>query len=286
MSAMGYQVRLSDANIGLKIGASLYWDKRFRGLLHELNRVPAVGEALFPDSDLVDDGKDGSAVRYVVTNDSGKEILRRSRSLKTTAIPRRCLVKLQAAIDQMHAWAEDPKVSQDLRDFCQQFRLPDPKNDPDAYRLTGGMFSRHLHVLWGYEKQGTTAFLPSSEISSKWDDAESRKDVAEMCRGSFLKGVFRLRNIVLVLSLAAAVYMGFFFPARCAVHGCEVGRGVLNLVDIEAKCPRRCALPGCSRHLDGNGKCDAHKCPKCGRQKPTSVEQKGECDDCFWKNLK
>ncbi len=279
MSASGYQVRLPNAGCVLKIGASSYWHKDFQSLLRELNRAKSVGEAVFPELAV---GEGGATVAYAVSDESGREILRRSRSLRTAVIPRRCLLKLQTAIDQLHAWAEDSRVPQELREFCREFRLPNPKEDPEAYRLTGGMFSRQLHVLWGYEKPGTEAVLPRSKISEKWEDVAKRKDVVEMCKRGFLRRVFRPRNVVFALVLAAAVYMGGFFPVCCAVHCDLIGKGVYNLWRAEERCPRRCALPGCNRHLDANGKCNGHKCPTCGRQMPTSLEQNGKCDDCFW----
>lgn len=277
MSAIGYQVMLAGPDCMLRSGTNPYWHIDFANLIRGVNGARTVDEAIFPTS-LPEPG--GTAVTYVLTDTEGNEVLKKSISLRDKAIPSRCLKKLQAAIDQMHTWADDPRVPMEKREFCRRFRLPDPKKDPDAYRMSGGMFSRKLHVLWGYEKDGSKAFLPKSRISEKWDDAASREDIVTMCHGSIIRRMFRPRNIFAVVLVAAVVYMGYFFPVKCPLHGCLVGNGVYNYLDVDLRCPKRCALSECNRHLDDKGKCNAHKCTKCGRMMP--VGQTGICESCFW----
>ena len=279
MSANGYQVKLAGPECFLRSGINPYWHLDFANLIRGVNRAETVKEVVFPNPQ---QEPGGTAVSYALTDTEGNEVLEKSISLRDKAIPSRCRKKLQAAIDQMHTWAEDPRVPMEKREFCRRFRLPDPKKDPEAYRMSGGTFSRKLHVLWGYEKEGSKAFLPKSKISEKWDDAASREDIVAMCQGSILRRIFRPRNIFLVVLVAAGVYMGCFFPVKCPVHGCLVGNGAYNYLDIDGRCPKRCALPGCNRHLDDKEKCNAHKCTKCGKMMPTSNGQNGVCDDCFW----
>ena len=282
MSANGYQVKLSGSDCLLRSGTNPYWHINFVNLLRGVNSANAVNEVVFPNplQEL-----DGSAVTYVLTDTEGNEVLKKSISLRDKAIPSHCLKKLQAAIDQMHTWADDPRVPAEKREFCRQFRLPDPKIDPDAYRMSGGWFSRKLHVLWGYEKNGSKAFLPKSKISEKWDDAASREDIVTMCRGSVLRRVFRPRNIILAIIIAAGVYVGCFYPVKCPVHGCLVGNGAYYYLCIEKACPMRCTLDGCNRHLSADRKCNAHICRECKEKLPVSAEQGGLCDPCFFKNI-
>lgn len=279
MGSSGYQVNLANPDCVLRSGTNPYWHLDFTNLLRNVNSVQSVSEVVFPNP-IAEPGFTG--VSFALTDIEGNEVLKHSYSLKEKAIPARCLKKLQAAIDQLHIWADDPRVPQEKRAFCKKFVLPDPKKDPEAYRLSGGMFSRKLHVLWGYQKEGSEAFLPASKVSEKWDDASMRKSIFTECRGSLLRRVFRMRNIVLLALVAAGVYFGAFFPAKCPTHQCVIGKGVMCLFDYEAKCPKRCALPDCNRHLDSKEKCNAHKCKKCGKMQPTSNGQDGVCDECFW----
>lgn len=279
MSVSGYRVKLEGPDCVLRSGMKPYWHNDFANLLCNVNNAKTVNDVVFPNP-MPEPGF--TSVSYVLTDECGNEILKHSLSLKEKAIPKHCLKKLQAAIEQMHTWANDPRVPQEKRNFCRKFALPDPKKDPDAYRLSGGMFSRKLHVLWGYQKEGTEAFLPSSKISEKWDDKANRKCIFKECQGSLWRRIFRLRNIVIMAIVATAVYLGFYYPVMCPVHQCFIGKGVYYYLDIENACPRRCALSGCNRHLDAKGKCNAHKCKKCGKMMPTTNGQDGVCDDCFW----
>ena len=280
MSATGYHVNLSGPDCVLKSGATPYWQNDFASLIRGINSAKTVNETVFPNP-LPEQGNTG--VSYALMDAAGNEVFKRSISLKEKAIPDCCLKKLQAAIDQLHAWAEDPRVPREKREFCKRFCLPDPKKDPDAYRMTGSCFSRKLHVLWGYQKEGTTAFLPSSRISESWDDASLRKNVYEVCRSSSFRRLFRMRNIVLTLIMIGALYFGLYFPVKCPTHGCVVGKGVYNFLCVEERCPSRCAFPNCNRHLDKKGRCHAHRCKSCGRMLPMTNGQGGICDECFWK---
>lgn len=279
MDASGYQVRLSGPERRLRSGDHPYWNVDFANLVRVVSGAQTVDDAVFPPPQ---PSPDGASVTFALTDAEGNDVLKKSISLRDKAIPGRCLKKLQAAVDQLHAWAEDPRVPMEKREFCRGFRLPDPRKDPDAYRMSGGAFSRRLHVLWGYEKEDSKAFLPKSRIAEKWDDAASRADIAEMCQGGVLRRVFRPRNVLLAVLAAAGVCMGLFFPVKCPVHGCTVGKGADAYLDREGRCPMRCALTGCNRHLDAKGKCHAHTCTRCGQMMPTSNGQNGVCDACFW----
>ena len=277
MENVGYFIRLNGRDEQLHSGSKAYWSIEFKNLIKGLNASKAVDETIFPEPVLDKDG-----VRYLIVDENGNEILKHSISLRERAVPKKCLQKLVDAVEQLHQWAEDPRVPQENREFCKKFCLPDPRVNPSAYRMTGGVFSRKLHVLWGYQKEGSKAFLPLTKVSEKWDDAKERGDIFRMCQGSLLRRIFRVQNVVAFALVAVVVYFGLFFPVMCPRHNCEVGKGVYNLFGREARCPKRCALPGCNRHLDEKEKCYAHKCIKCGRRMPTSNEQNGKCDECFW----
>lgn len=281
MSANGYRVQFSSSDCLLRSGTKSYWHIDFASLLRAVNSTKSVNEVIFPEP-LQESG--GNTVTFALTDADGNEVLKKSVSLRNKVIPRSCLKKLQAAIDQMHKWADDSQVPIEKREFLRSFCLPDPKKDPDAYRMSGGPFSRKLHVLWGYEKVGSKSFLPKSKISEKWDDATSRKDIFTMCKCGILRSIFRPGNVLLALFISAIVYFGCFFPfeCRCPVHNCVVAKGAYNYIDVEKRCPKRCVLAGCNRHLNDKENCNAHVCKKCKKVNPVSNGQDGVCDDCFW----
>lgn len=271
----GLHVLTPTSGCVLKCGGKPYWHADFNGLLQDAGRLDDGSDSVFPSVAAATDGE----VTYVQMDAAGNDVLGWSTSLKRHEIPRRCLKSLQRAIDRMHAWAEDPGVPYEKRAFCREFRLPDPKKCPEAYRLAGHGFSRRLYVLWGYEKEGTAAFLPSSRISAKWEDAGERRDVAQTCRNGLWRRMFRPRNLFLAMLAASAACFEFLVPATCPVHQCVVGYGSRLFADAESHCPLRCGRSGCGRHLDADGKCAAHECRSCGREMPTT--EIGICDDCL-----
>lgn len=279
MSTLGYSVKLLSPEENLSSGLASYWNSDFSSLIQAVNKSKSVCETIFPQA-VLDASR--SCVIFSVMDENGKELLKQSASLRDKSIPDACMRTLVAAIEQIHAWAEDPRVPSEKRAFCKGFRLPDPKEDPDSYRLTGGMFSRKLHVLWGYQKEGTESVLPGSKISSKWDDAHTRKDIVKLCQGGLLRRVFRLKNFLLVGVIALLLYFVAFLPVKCPIHLCKVADGAYNYFLVEDKCPMRCTTDGCNRHLNDKNKCLAHVCRKCGRLLPITNNQGGVCDDCFW----
>lgn len=280
MSTPGYYVGLVHSDCILQSGLKSFWHADYAAVIRAVNKSEKVKDPVFPSA--LPDPK-STGVSFVLTDESGNEMLKNSRSLKSTTIPRRCLAKLQAAVNQLHAWAEDPRVPVDKREFCRKFALPDPKKDPDAYRITGGLFSRKLHVLWGYQKEGSSAFLPSSRLSAKWDDNNARKNIFKVCKGPVWRRIVRslFKSVLITAAIGTAVYLGLYIPVRCPVHQCVVGNGVLCYRDRVGSCPRRCDLKGCNRHLDAKEKCNAHECTICHRMLPTSVGQNGICDTCY-----
>lgn len=273
-----YNVKLVPSEV-MKSGIRAYWHIDFINLIYSINSAKTVDEVIFPQ---VLPASDNSNVSYFVLDEKGNEVLAHSISLKEKSIPTHCLRKLQAAIEKLHAWAEDVRVPQEKREFCRNFLLPDPKKDPTAYRLSGGLFSRKLHVLWGYQKDGTSAFLPSSSASKNWGDAQLRKNIYKECRRSSWSRIFRIRNIILLLLMGVLLYVGFFFPVKCFRHRCVVGKGVYYYLIMNPSCPMCCSSLNCNSNLDEERKCDGHKCKQCNRQLPISNDQSGICDDCFW----
>ncbi len=278
MGSEGYEIRQCEPENIMSSGHRQYWSPDFANIIREVDNK--VGAAIFPTATY---SKSEGSVTFSIGDFARSGNLRDSCSLKEKAIPDRCLKMLQKAIDLLHSWAEEPGVPKDKQDFCRGFRLPDPRKSPEAYRMTGGAFTRQLHVLWGYQKDSSEPFLPKSSRSEKWDDNSQRMDIVVACQGSWLRRLFRPRNILLAAIASALAYFGFFMPVRCPVHHDQiVGKGIWRVFTAEDQCPLRCVRPGCNKHLDENMKCNAHKCRRCGLEKPLHNEESGLCEDCFW----
>lgn len=73
--------------------------------------------------------------------------------------------KLQLALEAMAAKAGSPdeEMTTDAVTALKDFRLPDPRMNPELYRLWGSAYNRRLTIAWGCEKPASTS-LPAAEV--------------------------------------------------------------------------------------------------------------------------
>ena len=273
--AEGYKVKFSPIVQPEDADGTSYFMSELGLLLNE------VDASLFP-SVVPIEGRQG-VIYYMYEN--GVERLCKSTSLKHKRIPAHCIQQLANAIEILHSWAEDPSVPADRRKLFQNFRLPDPRLNPEVYRLTWSVFpkKRKLHVLWGL-KVNDNSLLPQSKVSEKWPDANRRKKIQDVCKRSILHQLFSFKVIVFVGILVGILYTLVYllrdFPIHCTRHPeVLVGDGIFNYIRAEQICTHKCVT--CGEHLDENLCCSEHSCKRCYKTKPIRKNQYGICDDCF-----
>jgi hypothetical protein len=98
--------------------------------------------------------------------EGGKEICSQSQPVTAAnSLPRDQLDLLRTALIEFKAKTQDPKCDPDARKLIDCFRLPDPKKDPELYRIYGSGRNKRLIVLWGAEKEVDSAVPPLEAIN-------------------------------------------------------------------------------------------------------------------------
>ncbi|MCX8494689.1 MAG: hypothetical protein ORN51_00720 [Akkermansiaceae bacterium] len=98
--------------------------------------------------------------------EDGKEICSRSQPVTAAnPLPRVQLDQLRSALTAFKAKTQDPKCDPEARKLIDCFRLPDPKKDPELYRIYGSGKNKRLVVLWGAEKEVDSAVPPLKAIN-------------------------------------------------------------------------------------------------------------------------
>jgi len=98
--------------------------------------------------------------------EAGKEICSLSQPVTAAEpLPRVQVDQLVAALTAFKAKAADPQCDPDAKKLIDCFRLPDPKKDPELYRIHGTGKNRRLVVLWGAEKEQDSAVAPLEAIN-------------------------------------------------------------------------------------------------------------------------
>lgn len=107
----------------------------------------------------------GNTVLYQLF-ERGKELCSLSEPVTPkNPIPNDQAEQLRAALISFKAKASDPNCDPDSRKLIDCFRLPDPKKDPELYRVVGSGRNRHLIVLWGAEKEQDSAIPPLEAVN-------------------------------------------------------------------------------------------------------------------------
>ena len=121
----------------------------------------------------------------------GKEVASQSRAAKGISSAQR--QKLELSIQRLKDRASAPDVDSNVKKIIEAFKLPDPRKDPELYRLYGSRWNPKLMVVWGCEKEEGTS-LPPEEAS--------HRVVKESAGGTFVR---KLPIILLVLILLGAL---------------------------------------------------------------------------------
>ncbi len=186
---MGFRVKFDDGCSPLNIKNNRnarYWDIKyqFKNLVDET----------FPQATPQNDANDTlEAIEFSSINSYGSEVLKKSKSISQTKVPRSEVEHMQKQIESLHAFAENPNIPEDRRLFFRNFRLPDPNQMPYAWRISG-ILRKRLHILWGIgaTPNGDGTFLPKTSISEKsptdvsknWSDNHLRYRIEDMLHSS------------------------------------------------------------------------------------------------------
>ena len=105
--------------------------------------------------------------------EGGKEICSQSQPVTAAnSLPRDQLDLLRTALIEFKAKTQDPKCDPDARKLIDCFRLPDPKKDPELYRIYGSGRNKRLIVVWGAEKEVDSAVPPLEAINMMHTEPE------------------------------------------------------------------------------------------------------------------
>ena len=173
-----------DQTVGapLRSGNYLYWDAQLQQIVQaDLGRFcPEVSHI---------SASDGVFSAEFRQNSLGtQELCRNSIPISDwrARIPEGELEEFVAAIDAMHQKAKERNVVGDSARFIRDFRVPDPREMPEAWRVSPGR-PGHLLVLWGFAGSPTAAVLPLTETSKAWPDADRRVDLCDALKSALLK---------------------------------------------------------------------------------------------------
>ncbi len=134
--------------------------------------------------------------------ENGKEICSCSQPITAAnPIPHAQLDELRFALSGFKAKASDPKCDPEARKLIDCFRLPDPKKDPELYRIYGTGKNRRLVVLWGAEKEVDSAVAPLEAISRVHTEPVGQ-------------GKGNTRSLLVAALVVALVVLGWFIWQR------------------------------------------------------------------------
>lgn len=191
----------------LRSGNYLYWDAQLQQIVRaDLGRFcPEVSYSRTTD---------GGYSGVFRQNDLGtRELCRGSRPIsdRRAEIPEGDLDGFIDALDALHRRAEERNVVSDSACFIREFRVPDPRKMPEAWRVSPGR-PGHLLVLWGFEakERPASAVLPLTETSNAWPDADRRVDLRDALKRALAKRSETPRSkerawLLLLLLVATAV---------------------------------------------------------------------------------
>ncbi|MDB4434279.1 hypothetical protein N9142_03995, partial [Akkermansiaceae bacterium] len=158
-----------------------YWEHQSQNSIREY-----MGDFL-PLMQVEEDGESVLCQMFV----EGKEVASQSRAAKGISSAQR--QKLEGSIQRLKDRAAAPDVDSNVKKIIEAFRLPDPRKDPELYRLYGSRWNPKLMVVWGCEKEEGTS-LPPEEVS--------QRVAKESAGGTFIR---KLPIILLILILLGAL---------------------------------------------------------------------------------
>jgi hypothetical protein len=141
----------------------VYWDK----VPQQLIRESSLAQFLPPvEVEKDDQGKFG---RFHL-EEGGRELLSRSKSLGGRRIPRRQLDRLKHAVGEFKDKGRDPGAQQHNRELIERFRLPNPRLEPELYRLVGSWWNYRLQILWGCERTRDSSLALTAAVGGLPED--------------------------------------------------------------------------------------------------------------------
>lgn len=149
------------------------WEPSFQTALREI-----AGDT-YPQADYKLDGREPCVV-FSEVNARGAEIIGCSKDYNQRKPSRAEVRRIQRQIEEIHRLARDSGIPADRREFFENFQLPDPWKMPECWRVTGGIFHRRVHILWGLAKGKNSTFLPTSSGTHNWKDEEARRPLEQV----------------------------------------------------------------------------------------------------------
>ena len=108
------------------------------------------------------DPEDPSGVMFSAYSAEGKELLSRSVSATSARIPRKEWQAFRTAVEALESLLEDRRTEDDNRKAIAAFRIPDPETYPGFFRVSGPIWKRRFHLIWGCEHKLKTGVIPGS----------------------------------------------------------------------------------------------------------------------------
>ncbi|MDC0290778.1 trypsin-like peptidase domain-containing protein [Akkermansiaceae bacterium] len=153
---------------------------------------------------------------------SSKEVSSLSRQAK--GIPAAQRKKLEESIKRLKERASAPDVDSNVKKIIEVFKLPDPRKDPELYRLYGSRWNPKLMVVWGCEKEEGTS-LPPEEVS--------RRVVKESVGGTFIRKLPIFLFIFILLGALAWFFSNSDFSKQDKVADGKPEAGIADSLDTD-----------------------------------------------------
>jgi len=214
-----------------------YWGLDCQGVLRNVAGEKCTrffAEATRPE------GKDGPVLFSM--RRGRREVVSRSVMAEPGSLPMSEIDDFLASVEyfNMLALSDVPQ----MRELVREFQLPDPKKQPECYRMYGSFWRRRLLVLWGFNyatKGGQLAATNHADLAAKLRPLADRHYRLKVVARVFLR-------LLLALLLGVAGYRIW-----------QAGKAEWNRRQAAAALLRRC--PQCNKVVE-HGLCpDA--CPQC-----------------------
>ncbi len=134
-----------------------YWDAGFQNLIRSY--LGAFLPALTRGQD-----ERGSYGAFRASPGFSEPLLQ-SKPLGESRVPTTQLRGLREALERFKAVANAPETQPDYRALISKFQLPDPRKEPELYRLCGPFWKRRLYILWGCERTRNSSIPAEAAIS-------------------------------------------------------------------------------------------------------------------------
>lgn len=222
------------------------WDPDFQVVLRE----PGECARFFPKA-VRPDGKDGD-VLFSLGPEGRSEAVSRSTSLRGRELSSKEYVHFRRALSDLR---EHVKNDEGRLKVYDGIRLPDPRLQPECYRLYGPFWNRRLLVLWGFDSFDENGHAyPMKGISETLDTLRGYIDPMHGVKTAM--GL--LRRLVLFMLIAGVLAFGMEYGRRrfqayrrrqAAIPRC----GLCNAKLVGSVCPNICVT--CAVHNPGAGPC-------------------------------